>query len=55
MTHNPGKTSPQSHSVHEVRGGVMLPAETLFYSLLTFFLFFFLSQTENVTWEIQLK
>lgn len=41
MTHNPGKTSPQSHSVHEVRGGVMLPAETLFYSLLTFFLFFF--------------
>lgn len=41
MTHNPGKTSPQSHSVHEVRGGVMLPAETLFYSLLTFFFFFF--------------
>lgn len=53
MTHNPGKTSPQSHSVHEVRGGVMLPAETLFYSLLTFF--FLLSQTENITWEIQLK
>lgn len=53
MTHNPGKTSPQSHSVHEVRGGVMLPAEMLFYSLLTFF--FLLSQTENVTWEIQLK